>query len=395
MKHTSSARPNPSPQAPPCRLQTTETLWQQVLARDSRADGSFVYAVRTTGIFCRPGCPSRRPAEKNVAFFATPAEAAAAGFRACLRCLPDRPCEAPTERSRKRVRELAQLLTHTGGQPKSLAVLAKTAGTGRLTLMRGFRQVLGITPREYAGARRLARFTTALETTSPSEPSGGHPAPPAASVTDALYTAGFSSPSRLYESSRATLGMTPRTLQQHGAGATIRYATADSPLGRILVAATELGVCAILFGDDDAHLLVELRGRFHRAQLEPSSPQHPSLAEALAYALSQTTEHPLAATFPLDIRATAFQYRVWKALRDIPRGETRSYSQIAREIGRPSAVRAVAAAIGANPVALAVPCHRVVGKDGSMTGYRWGIDRKQRLLRAESASDSGEGATRG
>ncbi len=206
-------------------------------------------------------------------------------------------------------------------------------------------------------------------------------------ITDAIYEAGFGSSSRLYESSAESLGMTPRTMRAGGAGLVIRYTTAASPLGRMLVAATPAGICAIAFGRNDAELVADLRRRFDQAELAAARGNTGWLADAVAFVLSQTTEHPLAAAFPLDVRATAFQQRVWKALREIPRGETRSYSEIARHIGRPTAVRAVAAAIGANPVAVAVPCHRVIGQDGSLTGYRWGLERKRKLLAAESLRD--------
>jgi AraC family transcriptional regulator of adaptative response/methylated-DNA-[protein]-cysteine methyltransferase len=208
-------------------------------------------------------------------------------------------------------------------------------------------------------------------------------------ITDAIYDAGFGSSSRLYEGSAEALGMTPRVMRAGGAGLLIRYATAASPLGRMLVAATDVGVCAIAFGRDDAELVADLRGRFNRAQLVPAKGNTGWLADAVAFVASQTGEHPLAATFPLDVRATAFQQRVWKALRQIPRGQTRSYSELARELGQPTAARAVAAACGANPVAVAVPCHRVVGQDGSLTGYRWGVERKRKLLQAEAAIATG------
>jgi AraC family transcriptional regulator of adaptative response/methylated-DNA-[protein]-cysteine methyltransferase len=250
--------------------------------------------------------------------------------------------------------------------------------------------VLGVTPTEFARAQRVTHFRNSLSPASlnpgalkPAAASRRAPASAPPRITDAIYQAGFGSSSRLYESSASSLGMTPRTLRAGGAGAAIRYTTARSPLGRILIAATDLGVCAIAFGRNDAELLADLRARFPRAELKPAMPAKGWLAAAVAFVLSQTTEHPLAADFPLDVRATAFQHRVWKALQQIPRGQTRSYSQIARAIGRPTAMRAVGAAIGANPVAVVVPCHRVIGSDGSLTGYHWGLDRKRKLLAAE------------
>ena len=368
--------------------------WQQVLARDARADGQFFYAVKSTGIYCRPSCPSRRPARKSVTFFPTAAAAEQAGYRACKRCEPGLATPRPDPQAAA-IAAAAEYLTQHASERTRLADVAKATGVGRLTLLRGFRRVLGVSPGEFARAQRVARFKEALQPTAP-RPAG---APPLDSetwdrpqperpkrITDAIYKAGFGSSSRLYESSNDSLGMTPRVMRAGGAGLLIRYTTAPSPLGRMIVAATPAGVCAIAFGRDDAELVAELRKRFHQAQLVPAKGNTGWLADAVAFIASQTSEHPLAATFPLDVRATAFQQRVWKALQQIPRGETRSYSDVARSLGNPTATRAVAAAIGANPVAVAVPCHRVIGKDGSLTGYRWGLDRKRKLLAAEAAS---------
>ena len=367
--------------------------WRQVLERDASADGQFFYAVTSTGIYCRPSCPSRRPARKNVSFFATSAAAKAAGFRACKRCEPDLAAPRPDPQAAL-IAAAAEYLTEHATERTRLADLAKATGAGRLTILRGFRRVLGVSPGEFAKAQRVARFKDALrpEELAPDKQAGTNgsraPAdkPSAKRITDAIYEAGFGSSSRLYEGSDDALGMTPRAMREGGAGLVVRYTTAPSPLGRMLVAATTVGVCAIAFGRDDAELVADLRKRFNKAQLVAAKGNTGWLAEAVAFVASQTTEHPLAATFPLDVRATAFQQRVWKALREIPRGQTRSYSALARELGKPTAARAVAAACGANPVALAVPCHRVVGSDGSLTGYRWGVDRKRKLLAAEAAS---------
>jgi AraC family transcriptional regulator of adaptative response/methylated-DNA-[protein]-cysteine methyltransferase len=363
--------------------------WQQVLARDPSADGQFVYAVKSTGIYCRPSCPSRRPSRKNVSFFATSAAAEAAAFRACKRCEPQRATPRPDPQAAM-IAAATEYLTEHAAERTRLADLAKATGAGRLTLLRGFRRVLGVSPGEFAKAQRVARFKDALRPAMPpAQPTSARPQLKRASaprITDAIYDAGFGSSSRLYEGSGEALGMTPRVMREGGAGLVIRYTTAPSPLGRMLVAATTAGVCAIAFGRDDAELLAELRRRFNKAQLVPAKGNTGWLADAVAFVASQTTEHPLAATFPLDVRATAFQQRVWKALQQIPRGETRSYSELARELGEPTAARAVAAACAANPVALAVPCHRVVGQSGSLTGYRWGIERKRKLLAAEAAS---------
>jgi AraC family transcriptional regulator of adaptative response/methylated-DNA-[protein]-cysteine methyltransferase len=372
--------------------------WQQVLERDPSADGQFFYAVKSTKVYCRPSCPSRRPTRKNVSFYPTSAAAEAAGFRACLRCEPDLANPRPDPQAAV-ITAATEYLTEHAAERTKLTDLAKATGVGRLTILRGFRRVLGVSPGEFAKAQRVARFKNALRPETPRPAT--HPAkqptfdPKAAakpatksipkSITDAIYEAGFGSSSRLYESSNTSLGMTPRTMREGGAGLVIRYAIAPSPLGRMLVATTPTGICAITFGAGDAELIADLRQRFNKAQLTPAKGNTGWLAEAVAFVASQTTEHPLAATFPLDVRATAFQQRVWKALKEIPRGQTRTYSELARELGQPTAARAIAAACAANPIAIAVPCHRVIGQNGALTGYRWGIDRKQKLLAAEAA----------
>jgi len=351
--------------------------WQQVLARDTAADGQFFYAVKSTMIYCRPSCPSRRPARQNVRFFPTASAAEQAGFRACKRCKPELATPRPDPQAGLIARASDYLATHATERTR-LADLARVTGVGRLTLLRAFRRVLGVSPGEFARAQRVAHFKDALR------PAASLVKTPTKRITDAIYESGFGSSSRLYESSRDSLGMTPRTLRAGGAGLVIRYATARSPLGRMLAASTGAGICAIAFGRDDAELTADLRQRFNRAQLVPAKGNTGWLADALAFVLSQTTEHPLAATFPLDVRATAFQQRVWRALQQVPRGQTRSYSALARQLGKPTAARAVAAACAANPVALAVPCHRAIAADGSLTGYRWGLQRKQKILAAEA-----------
>lgn len=352
--------------------------WQQVLERDARADGQFVYAVKSTHVYCKPSCASRRPTRKNVTFFPTPALAEAAGYRACKRCEPER-AEAKADPQAEAIAAAAEYLKDHADERTRLTDVAKATGVGRLTILRGFKRVLGVSPGQYAKEQRLARFKEKVR-----EPKNGGPK---ARITDAIYEAGFGSSSRLYEKSGAALGMTPRVMREGGAGLLIRYCTAASPLGRMLVAATDVGVCSISFGKDDAELVTGLRERFSKAQLLPAKGNTGWLADGVRFVTSQLSEHPLAATFPLDVRATAFQQRVWKALQEIPRGETRSYSEMALALGAPKATRAVAAACGANPVAVAVPCHRVVGKDGSLTGYRWGVERKKKLLAAEQHLD--------
>ena len=391
-RHADTSQPTPridSPATPPASPIAVPSLfpgrqWQQVLERDTRADGQFFYAVKSTKVYCRPSCPSRRPAKKNVRFFPTAAAAEQAGYRACKRCEPDLAIPRPDPQAAA-IAAAADYLTEHATERTRLADLAKATGVGRLTILRGFRRVLGVSPGEFAKAQRVARFKDALRPAA-TDKTTTRRAPEPKRITDAIYEAGFGSSSRLYEASSESLGMTPRVMREGGAGLVIRYTTAPSPLGRMLVAASPTGVCAIAFGSHDAELVADLRKRFDQAQLVSAKGNTGWLADAVAFVASQTTEHPLAATFPLDVRATAFQQRVWKALQQIPRGETRSYSDVARDLGRPTATRAVAAAIGANPVAVAIPCHRVIGKDGSLTGYHWGVERKRKLLAAEAAS---------
>ncbi len=342
--------------------------WQQVLARDPQADGQFFYAVKTTKIFCKPSCASRRPERKNVAFFPTAEQARAAGYRACLRCEPD----AVTKRDDPQVAAIEAVstyLTEHAAERTKLKDVAKATGVAPLTILRGFKRVLGVSPREFAKAQRVAKFKEKVRE-------------PKTRVTEAIYDAGYSSSSRLYEGSGETLGMTPSTMKAGGAGETIRYVTADTTLGRVLIAATARGVCSISFGDDDDQLLAALKSQFAKAEFKQMDRELSYAVDAVVGALG---ENPRAVELPLDVRATAFQQRVWNALRAIPLGETRTYAAVAEELGMPKSVRAVANACAANPVALAVPCHRVVGSRGSLTGYRWGVERKRALLANEKA----------
>lgn len=344
--------------------------WQQVLARDASADGQFVYAVKSTGIYCKPSCPSRRPERKNVSFFPTPGHAEAAGFRACLRCEPTRALPKPDVQAGA-IRKAAEFLAGNAGQRTSLDELAAAAGMGKFALQRGFKRVLGVTPGEFAREQRKERFRDKVRT-------------PRLSVTDAVYEAGFGSSSRLYEDVDATLGMSPTAMKAGGAGETIRYALAESPLGKMLVATTERGLCAVLFADSDGEAAVELRERFPQAVLRRDDAGSASgLGEAVRFVLARLRESATASSLPFHVRATAFQQRVWRALLEIPRGETRTYAQIAEAVGSPKAVRAVGTACGANLLAVVVPCHRVVGADGRLTGYRWGTERKRALLEME------------
>ena len=342
--------------------------WQQVLARDTSADGQFVYSVKSTGIYCRPSCPSRKPERKNVKFFPGPAAAEAAGFRACLRCEPQH-AEAKADPQAPAIAKAAELLAANATGRTSLTQLAEASGLGKFALQRGFKRVLGVTPGEFAREARKQGFRDKVRK-------------PKTTITEAVYEAGFGSPSRLYEDLDATLGMTPTAMKAGGAGETIRYAVAYSPLGFVLVATTERGLCAVLFTDGEAEGAAELRERFPQAVLRKDDE---ALRDAVAFVLSRMTETPEAATMPFHVRATAFQQRVWRALTEIPRGETRTYAQIAEQIGAPKAVRAVGTACGNNLLAAVIPCHRVVGADGRLTGYRWGTERKRQLLELEGA----------
>jgi AraC family transcriptional regulator, regulatory protein of adaptative response / methylated-DNA-[protein]-cysteine methyltransferase len=334
--------------------------WQQVLSRDSSA--SFVYAVASTGIFCRPSCPSRRPAPSNVCFFIDPAEALAAGYRACKRCAPiGERSEAAT------VARLCRYLAAHRDRAVTLADLAKVARSSPFTIQRKFTRVMGISPRAYQAQLRSTYMRRSLST-------------PGASVTGAIYEAGYGSSSRFYEQAATQLGMSPTRFRERGLNETIRFATTPCELGLLLVAATERGVCSVMLGDEAGELEQLLRQQFSAAEVVPDAS---GMAEHMAAVLAAMTEHPAAGDLPLDLRATAFQARVWQALRQIPRGQTRSYADIARAVGQPTAVRAVARACATNPVAIAIPCHRVIGSNGSLTGYRWGTERKQKLLSME------------
>jgi AraC family transcriptional regulator of adaptative response/methylated-DNA-[protein]-cysteine methyltransferase len=334
--------------------------WQQVLDRDPSA--RFVYAVRTTGIYCRPSCPSRRPVRANVEFFEDPEAAQRAGFRACLRCRPGRQSSESAL-----VERLTAMLRQNLDRSISLSELAAVAGCSPGAVQRLFSRVLGLSPRAWANAERAERYRRLL-------------ANPATRITDAVYDAGFSGPSRAHAA--AGLGMAARRYRAQGAGERIGYALGDAPgpLGRLLVAATGRGVCAVLLGDQDDELAADLASRFPRAELAFDT----ALAPHLAAVLAQIEEHPGAQELPLDLRGTTFQARVWAELRAIPRGSTTSYSHLAAAIGSPRAVRAVANACARNPAAIVVPCHRVIGADGRLTGYRWGLDRKRTLLALES-----------
>lgn len=343
-----------------------ERRWRAVTAHDAGCDGEFVYAVRTTGVYCRPSCPSRRPRRENVAFFDRAADAEAAGFRACLRCNPR---AAPTpSRAAAAVTEACRLIDAHAGSP-SLAELARLVGLSPSYLQRSFKRLVGSTPRQYAAAARLERAKRGLRD--------------GRAVTDSLYGAGYGSTRAFYEEGTGALGMRPAQYRRGGEAETIGYTAVTSPLGPLLVAATERGVCAVSFLDaGGADAEGRLRAEFPAAALERDDRGLRATAERVVAGVGGAGSPDL----PLDVRASAFRLLVWRELRAIPLGQTRSYSEVARAIGRPSAARAVATACAANPVAVVVPCHRVVAADGSLAGYRWGVDRKRALLGAERAT---------
>lgn len=344
----------------------TETARRAALAsRDPAADEHFVYSVRTTGVYCRPSCRARPARAENVAFHATPAEAERRGFRACRRCRPDEPPRAVREAA---IVAAACRTIEESEEPPSLAALADAARMSPHHFHRLFRRVAGVTPRAYADAVRHRRVRRELGDGS--------------AVTEAIYSAGFGSSSRFYEAAEAMLGMTPTTFRDGGTDTEIRSAFGRSTLGAVLVAATTRGVCAILLGDDRGELEADLRRRFPRARFVDPEPAFASTVEAVVRLVDDPAR---GLALPLDIRGTAFQRRVWEALRGLPAGTTTSYARLAAAIGAPRATRAVASACGANRLAVAVPCHRVVASDGGLGGYRWGLERKRRLLERERA----------
>jgi AraC family transcriptional regulator of adaptative response/methylated-DNA-[protein]-cysteine methyltransferase len=345
---------------------TDDQRWRAVLARDPDADGLFVYAVRSTGVFCRPVCSSRRPRRRNVDFFAVAEAAARAGFRACKRCRPE--AAEPPDPILAAVHGACCAIADADESIPTLAELGEVVGISPHHLQRTFKRVMGISPRQYGEALRLERLKDALKDGKP--------------VAMALYGAGYGSSIRLYEKAPAHLGMTPATYAKGGKGAAIAFAIVDSALGRLLVAATTRGVCMVSLGDDDQALEDELRGDYPAAEIRRED-------GALGSSVDSVLAHLYGATpnLPLDIRATAFQWQVWQRLCAIPAGETRTYAQIAAEIGKPKAARAVGRACATNPVSLVVPCHRAVGASDKLTGYRWGVERKKELL----ARERGEG----
>jgi len=347
-----------------------DDAWGAVLRRDASRDGHFVYAVTSTGIFCRPSCPSRRPRRDRVKFFPSGEVAQDAGFRACLRC---RPLEQASPDTDEPIARACAVLDAAAGESVTLDQLAREVGMSPSHLQRRFRRVTGLSPREYVEQLRLSKLRSSLR---------GE-----ASVSRAVYEAGFGSGSRVYERSTALLGMTPGEYRREGDGLVIRFTVVPSPLGRLLIAVTDRGVCAVSIGDSEAALVRSLEGEFPKAERRRVDDGADDWLAAQVQRVAGELEHPgqSGSPIPLDLRGTAFQYRVWRALISIPPGATRSYTEVAREIGEPAAVRAVARACGANRVAILVPCHRVIRSDGSLGGYRWGLPRKAELLRREAA----------
>ncbi|MCG8710599.1 bifunctional DNA-binding transcriptional regulator/O6-methylguanine-DNA methyltransferase Ada [Brenneria sp. 4F2] len=344
--------------------QNDESRWLAVLARNKAADGNFIYAVKTTGVYCSPSCASRQPKRENVVFFATAEEAQAAGFRPCKRCR-----QGLISREDQQAQQIAQAcrIIEQADRAPALKALAKEVGLSPFHFHRLFKAITGVTPKQYAKARRRRQLRKQLMSARP--------------VTNVILDAGYRSSGRFYEQSDAQLGMTPKTFQNKGQGMTIHFAVGACSVGDILVAESERGICAILLGSEAQSLVHELQDMFVNAQLVGGDA---AFEQRMAQVVGFVDAPQIGLALPLDIRGTLFQQRVWQALRDIPAGETASYSDIAARIGSPAAVRAVAGACAANRLAVAIPCHRVVRQDGSLSGYRWGVERKRRLLAKET-----------
>ena len=342
----------------------SESKWQAVLTRDARFDGQFVFAVSSTGIYCRPSCPSRRARRERVSFFQLPEAAERAGFRACRRCHPR--SARVVDPQIQMARTVCRMIEGNEGETITLAALSKEVGVSAFHLQRTFKSIMGITPRQYAEAYRMKRFKQGVRK--------------GVAITSAIYDAGYGSSSRLYERASSQLGMTPATYGKGGRGAVINYDIVDTPMGRLLVAATDKGVCSVMLGDSDKGLKTNLLNEFPEAKIRQDKEPLRSSLKAIVDYLKNKSPH---IDLPLDIRATAFQKQVWEHLRAIPYGQTNSYSEVAKAIGQEKAVRAVARACATNPVALVIPCHRVIREDRSLGGYRWGLQRKQNLLETE------------
>jgi AraC family transcriptional regulator, regulatory protein of adaptative response / methylated-DNA-[protein]-cysteine methyltransferase len=362
-RETQSEMKIPQTNPPKQSNERDDQRWAAVIERNAARDGEFVFAVATTGVYCRPSCAARRPRRENVEFFRHPEQAEHAGYRACLRC---RPKSLSGHGQLDGVKAICRFIEQHLDEPLTLARLGQEFHQSPFHLQRSFKAVLGITPREYADSCRLHSLKRNLQAGD--------------SVTRAMYDAGYGSSSRLYERTASQLGMTPDKYRRGAIAAPIRYTCTNSPLGRMLIAATPSGICSIQFAASDGELLEGLKREFPFAQRKPDDG---SLQPWVVSLLHQMRGQDGDSALPLDIRATAFQRRVWTYLQSIPFGSTKSYSQVAKGIGQPAATRAVARACATNPVAVAIPCHRVVREDGSMGGYRWGLERKRTLLEME------------
>jgi len=356
-QHHGSLSPNITPQA-------AERYWQATLHRDARADGSFFFAVRSTRVYCRPSCPARRPLRQNTVFFRTPQDAEKEGFRPCQRCRPKQQDSATAL-----VQRVAAVLANTEDEPLRLASLASKVNSSPAQLRRAFRRAIGLSPKEFEQAFRLTRLKKMLREGS--------------SVTEALYACGYGSSSRLYEKTNAHLGMTPASYRKGGEGMEIKYTVTNTTLGKVLVAATERGVSAVYLGENEKNLVEELRKEYEKAQIVRAAEGNESWLNEI---VRRVEGNAPSVDLPLDVQATAFQRRVWQELQKIPRGTTRTYTQVARSLGKPRSVRAVARACATNPVSIVVPCHRVIRSDGTLAGYRWGLSRKEKLLEREAAA---------
>lgn len=356
----------------PQDIDSDAAKWSAVIARDASKDGTFVVGVRSTGIYCKPSCPAKHPRMEQVLFFSRPYDAETAGFRACLRCHPNGGVPTRTEQ----IQIVCDYIKSNLSRRHTLSSLSSKAGLSPFHFQRTFRKVLGVSPREYVEALRLERMKHSLRQGE--------------TVINALYKAGFSSRSRVYEKNRALLGVNPGAFRRGGKGLQIGYTIVDSPIGRLLLGATDRGLCAVCIGGSDQTVEAALREDYYAADLRRDDHQMMNWAKEFSKYFGGTQLSP---ALPIDVQATAFQWKVWKQIQAIPYGATLSYSEIAEKIGKPRAVRAVANACGANHVALLIPCHRVVGKNGRLGGYGWGVRRKRMLLSMESKRSPREGSS--
>jgi AraC family transcriptional regulator, regulatory protein of adaptative response / methylated-DNA-[protein]-cysteine methyltransferase len=348
-----------------------KNCWAAVQQHDASQDGRFYYGVLTTGVFCRPSCPSRQPLEKNVRFYESPADAERDGLRACLRCRPL--AVAGNDPNTARIGEISRYIETNADVPLRLIDLAQKAGLSPFHFQRSFKAIVGVSPKHYLEALRVKKLKTSLRHST--------------GIAEAVYDAGFGSSSRVYESGDTRLGMTPNQYRREGRGVTITYATVDSPVGLMMIGATDRGICFVQFGSSRSELLAALRNEYAQAELTPMrEPVHPDFQRWIGSLTNYLAGRQPHLDLPLDIRATAFQMRVWTYLQSIPYGEVQSYGEVAAGIGNPKAVRAVASACAANNVALVIPCHRVIRGTGEMGGYRWGLPRKRTLIDMERAS---------